>query len=498
MKFASLVLDRAFSVAPIRRELFGGFLEQAGRGIYGGVYEPSHPLADASGFRTDVLELLRELGITSVRYPGGNFVSGYRWEDTVGPKSERPRTIDLAWRSIDTNEFGLDEFIAWTRVLGVEPRLAMNLGTRGVAEALDLLEYCNFPAGSKQSELRRSHGAAEPYAVRTWYLGNEMDGPWQVGHKTAAEYARLAVETARAMRQLDANLDLVACGSSSFDMPWFGEWERVVLEEAYDVVDSISAHQYYFEADGDRTSFLASGDHLDRYLKALIATADHVQATGRHKRRMSISLDEWNVWYQGRPLAAGEEQDWVPGAPRLEDHYTVADGVVVGSMLITILQNSDRVHAANLAQLVNVIGPIMTENNGAAWKQTTFHPFALTAKATGVVLGVALTSPKHDTLVHGEVATVDATATWDDQTRSGKIFVVNRSVDESVRLTVDARDIAMSQASAVYIGGQNLGGIAASTTADEFQPRRNADLTLETGSLEIVLPPASWTAIDFA
>src|SRR5690554_2981524 len=250
MTTARLRLDPTFAVGPVNRRLFGSFVEHLGRCVYEGIYEPGHPTADAKGFRGDVLELVRELGVSTVRYPGGNFVSGYRWEDGIGPREQRPRRLDLAWHSTETNEFGLGEFMEWSKATGVEPMMAVNLGTRGVQEAVDLLEYCNVPGGTALSDLRRSHGHQDPYNIRMWCLGNEMDGPWQIGHKTADEYGRLAAETARAMRMVDKDLELVACGSSSSVMPTFGAWESTVLGEAYDEVDYISAHAYYFEADG--------------------------------------------------------------------------------------------------------------------------------------------------------------------------------------------------------------------------------------------------------
>ena len=190
LRTAQLTIDPAFSIGPADRRLFGSFVEHMGRCVYGGIYEPGHPSADSRGLRRDVLELTRELGVSVVRYPGGNFVSGYRWEDGVGPVGDRPRRLDLAWKTIETNAFGLDEFMTWAAEAGVEPMMAVNLGTRGRPGGLDLLEYANHPGGTELSDLRRKHGAEDPYGVRLWCLGNEMDGPWQVGHKTADEYGR--------------------------------------------------------------------------------------------------------------------------------------------------------------------------------------------------------------------------------------------------------------------------------------------------------------------
>src|SRR3954447_11037811 len=297
---ARLTIDPHFVVGEINARLFGSFVEHLGRGVYNGLYEPTHHTADEDGYRKDVVALVRELGVTAIRYPGGNFVSGYRWEDGVGPRDQRPRRLDLAWHSTETNEVGLNEFAAWLQKVGCEMVYAVNLGTRGVQEALDVLEYANVRSGTAWSDLRAAHGSPEPHAIRMWCLGNEMDGPWQLGHGTAQSYAQLASRTARAMRQLDPDLELVVCGSSSAAMPTFGEWERIVLEETYEDVDYISCHAYYEPLDGDYGSFLASAVDMDRFVDSVVATADHVKALRRSTKTMYVSFDEWNVWYQSR------------------------------------------------------------------------------------------------------------------------------------------------------------------------------------------------------
>ena len=329
-------IDPATAGPQVSHRLFGTLVEHMGRCVYGGIYEPGHPSADEHGFRADVLELVREIGFTTARYPGGNFVSGYRWEDGVGPAEERPVRLDPAWHSVETNRFGLHEMAAWAELAGVEIVEAVNLGTRGLQEAADLLEYANHPGGTALSELRRAHGASEPLGIRTWCLGNEMDGPWQVGHKTADEYGRLAAETARLMRMVDPGVELVAAGSSGRDMATFGSWERTVLQETAGLVDHLSLHAYYHERDGDVASFLASGVGLDRFVEEVGEIIDEVCADLEPQDRPRISVDEWNVWYQDRwndvdkqVLEAGPWQE----APRLlEDEYNVTDGIVVSRL----------------------------------------------------------------------------------------------------------------------------------------------------------------------
>jgi alpha-N-arabinofuranosidase len=493
MREGRLFAHPSFPVADVPRRLFGSFVEHMGRCVYTGIYEPDHASADQFGLRGDVASLVRELGVTTVRYPGGNFVSNYRWEDGVGPVEERPRRLDLAWHTTETNEFGLNEFMRWARLCGVEPMLAVNLGTRGPAEALELLEYCNHPSGTTLSSRRTAHGVKDPHDVRMWCLGNEMDGPWQTGHKTAAEYGRLAAETARAMRQYDPVLELAACGSSHARMPTFGAWEDTVLDLAYEEVDFVSLHAYYEPHDGDVDSYLASGDEMDRFIEQVMATADAVGARRRSDKRILLSFDEWNVWHAPPSPPVGEE--W-PVAPRLqEDSYDVRDAVVVGGLLISLLRHCDRVRSACMAQLVNVLGPIRTEPDGPAWRQTTFHPFAHTARwATGTVLRTVIESPAVDTRRHGTVPAIDGVVVHDLDHVT--VLAVNRTRDQPVRVRVDLSalgDVVVTEAVSIHDDDP-----AASNTAgepDRVVPRVIAGLQGRSGRFDVELPPTSWLAV---
>ncbi len=503
MTTAHLTLDPRFVVGAVHRRVFGSFVEHLGRCVYDGIYEPGHATADEDGFRTDVLDLVRELGVSTIRYPGGNFVSGYRWEDGVGPREDRPRRLDLAWHSLETNQVGLHEFARWNDKAGSELMLAVNLGTRGVLEALDLLEYTNVRSGSALSDQRVANGSTDPFGVRMWCLGNEMDGPWQLGHRSAEDYGKIASQTAKAMRQLDPSVQLVACGSSNSQMPTFGTWERTVLEHTYDDVDFISCHAYYWEKDGDLPGFLASAVDMDLFIEAVVATADHVKAARHSTKTIDIAFDEWNVWYQDRFHAEDQITDigrW-PYAPRLlEDVYTVADGVVVGSLLISLLKHADRVTSASLAQLVNVIAPIMTEPGGPAWRQTIFFPFALTSRlARGNALRVELTSDSYSTETHGDVPLVDAVATHDPETGEMALFLVNRAVEGPTTVTVDAStlgDVVVRETHTLHDDDP----YAANTLAEQTRVRtvENKSVRLEDGTLTVELPPVSWTAISLS
>ena len=503
---ATLTVHPAHRVGPVRRRTFGSFVEHMARCVYTGIYEPDHPTADADGLRGDVLELTSELGVSMVRYPGGNFVSEHRWEDGVGPREERPRRHDRAWHSTETNAFGLDEFMTWADRAGVEPMYAVNLGTRGMQEALDVLEYANAPAGTALSDRRVAHGRAEPYGIRMWCLGNEMDGPWQIGHKPAEEYARIAAGAARAMRREDEDIELVACGSSFPSMPTFGAWEQAVLEACYEDVDMISAHIYYQE-DGDQASYLAVADDLDAYLEAVVAAMDHVRTLRRSTKRLMISLDEWNVTTDnlGDAGSVPSGDSW-PVAPRFaESTYSAQDAVVVGSLLICLLRHTDRVAAAAQAQLVNVLGPIRTSPAGPAWRQTIFHPFALTSRhARGQVLRGVIESPTAATPRFGQVAALDAVCTWDEEDGELTVFAVNRSLSEQLELSA-ALDAFTGPGAAGEAGFELLEALqlheddpyTVNTVEDPDRvlPRPLEEVHLEERSLRASLPPISWTMI---
>jgi len=511
---AALSVHPAHQVGPVRRRTFGSFVEHMARCVYTGLYEPGHPTADADGLRGDVLELTRELGVSTVRYPGGNFVSDHRWEDGVGPREERPRRHDRAWHSTETNAFGLHEFMTWAERAEVEPMYAVNLGTRGMQEALDVLEYANAPAGTALSDRRVGNGRAEPFGIRMWCLGNEMDGPWQIGHKPAAEYGRIAAETARAMRREDEDLELVACGSSFPSMPTFGAWEQAVLEACYEDVDMVSAHIYYREEHGDQASYLAVADDLDAYLDAVVAAMDHVRTLRRSEKRLMISLDEWNVTTNGHgdagSVPAGD--DW-PVAPRFaESTYSAQDAVVVGSLLICLLRRTDRVAAAAQAQLVNVLGPIRTTPGGPAWRQTIFHPFALTSRhARGQVLRGAIDSPTVTTERFGEVAALDATCTWDEESGELTVLAVNRSAADALELTVPrdgfdgpggpggpgdgSAEEGFELVEALVLHEDDPYAVNTAEEPDRVLPRPLEEVHLEGRSVTAALPPISWAMV---
>ena len=393
-----VVVDPSRQISTLDRRLFGSFLEQLGRAIYTGIYEPASPRADSSGFRTDVTDEIRSMGVPIVRWPGGNFVSGYHWLDGVGPKRDRPRVLDRAWNTLETNQFGTNEFLTWCKLANTEPLMGMNFGTGSAEMAAALVEYCNVDKGTRWSDLRRQHGYEAPHNVKYWCLGNEMDGPWQIGHMVAAEYGRKAADAARQMRVIDPSLKLIACGSSGPFMTTYLDWDRQVLEECYNEVDAISLHRYFGnseETGGDTTRYLAMNLAMDRQIEEIIDVCDLVRGLKRAQKRLWLSFDEWNVWYRARgPIADNGHRQEAPHL--LEEPYNLEDALLVGGLINSLLRHSDRVRLACLAQLVNVIAPLMTNENGVL-RNTIYYPYAWALQsARGNVLSLVPEGPAYE------------------------------------------------------------------------------------------------------
>lgn len=496
---AHVVIHRDFRIADIDDRLYSSFLEHLGRAIYGGIYEPGHPTADEHGFRKDVIELVRELNSPYCRYPGGNFVSAYNWEDGVGPRAERPVRLDLAWRTRESNQIGVNEFVDWCRKANTKPMLAVNLGSRGLDAARNFLEYCNHPSGTYWSDLRRKHGWADPHDVKLWCLGNEMDGPWQVGHKSAYEYGRLADETAKAMRGFDKSLELVVCGSSNSDMKTYPDWEAQVLEQCYDSADHISLHMYFANREKNTLNYLAKAEKLDRYIVTIGGVIDYIKAKKRSKKTIGISFDEWNVWYhsnqQDKDILARNE--W-PDAPHLlEDVYNFEDVLQVGGILNTFIRRSDRVRIACIAQLVNVIAPIMTEDGGPAWRQTIYYPLYFASKyGRGYALRLVTDGPTYDCDEGDDVPYLDVSAVHDVTGNMVTLFAVNRHPDSS--LDLDTRLEGFAGARVVEQHEMVHEDLRATNTASRpnaVVPTSTGDAKVEDGRLRATLKPLSYTVI---
>ena len=500
MQKAKLTLDRDYVIGEIDPRLYGSFVEHLGRCVYGGLYEPDHPKADEDGFRTDVLKLVRDLGVTTIRYPGGNFVSGFRWEDSIGPRDQRPVRLDEAWFTTEPNTFGLHEYMAWCQKAGVTPLYSVNLGTRGPAEARDLVEYANFPGGSYWSDLRRQNGAEKPFGIRLWCLGNEMDGDWQIGHKDAREYGRVAHEAGKLMKWMDPGIELVVCGSSASDMPTFVDWEMTVLDECYDTVDYISLHRYYGNPAGDTASFLARTMDMDAFIETVAAVCDAVKGKKHSDKTIHLSFDEWNVWYHSgeQDQAVLKQNKWGRALPLLEDVYTFEDALLVGSMLMTLIRHADRVKIACLAQLVNVIAPIMTENGGRAWAQTIYYPFLHAARfGRGTSLRPLVETPAYDCADFKNVPYLDTAAVLQED-GGLTVFCLNRSQEEDLSLALDLRAFdELTLTEHILLRHED---VRATNTADDpnrVTPEAGPGGAFEGGQGTVVLPALSWNVLRF-
>lgn len=495
MKKAELIVDKYFITGEVDKRIYGSFIEHLGRAVYEGIYQPDSAFADEEGFRKDVIELVKELQVPVVRYPGGNFVSGYHWEDGVGPKLQRPSRPDLAWQVIETNEFGLNEFVSWTKKADSDVMMAVNLGTRGPEDAKNILEYCNFKGGTYYSDLRKKHGYEKPHNIKLWCMGNEMDGPWQMGHKTALEYGRIAEETSRLMKMMDSTIETVACGSSNLEMDTFGNWEETVLDICYDQVDYLSLHQYYGNRDDDTPSFLANNVGMDEFISSVVSICDCVKAKKRSKKKINLSFDEWNVWYHSNE-ADEKLEKWVKAPHQLEDIYNFEDALLVGSMLITLLRHADRVKIACMAQLVNVIAPIMTSDTGA-WRQTIFYPFMYTSKyGRGMVLNTVVKAPVYECKSFGEVSCLDSVMVWNEEEETLNIFVVNKDLQNDMELSCDLRQFAdYKNVEHVLLTNDNMKAVNTEAQPYAVCPTTGTTMKMEEGKLTGVLGKHSWNMI---
>jgi alpha-N-arabinofuranosidase len=498
---SQIVCNKDFIVGKIDERLYGSFLEHMGRVIYHGVYEPGHVCADEEGFRTDVLQAVRNMGVTAVRYPGGNFVSAYHWEDGVGPRGKRPRKIDLAWKAVETNEFGTDEFMHWAKKAQVQPIFTVNLGTRGMEEALQYLEYCNFPSGTMYSDLRRSHGVEDPYGVRLWCLGNEMDGCWQVGHKGAGEYGRLAAETGKIMKLLDPGIELIACGSSLSTMETYPAWDLEVLEQAYDVIDYLALHQYYGGQEKGTAAFLAQTLDMEEYIRTIRAAVQVIRQKKRSARHVRLSIDEWGVWaVPGNSVNREiENNPWQMAAPISEQIYTMEDALLFAGMQMAMLRNADVVKIACQSLLTNVSACIMTDTNGEMWMQTIYYPFYYFANyARGVVMQSKCQCESYECEGFNEVPYLDQLVVWNTERREVAIFLVNRSGTDSQEVKTELQGMApVSVAGAVSLFAKDK-KMTNYIDHNAVRPEKFEAVLLQDDCVTAQLPPLSFVVIRIA
>jgi alpha-N-arabinofuranosidase len=492
MKSSTVHLHSKIQVASVDPRIFGGFLEHMGRAVYQGVYDPESAHADEDGCRADVLDSLKRLRMTAMRYPGGNFVSGYHWQDGVGPAGDRPTVLDLAWNSIEPNRFGTDEFIRLSRRMGWTPMLSANLGTGTPEEARNWVEYCNAPAGTKYADMRVENGNRDPFGVPLWCLGNEMDGFWQLGHVPAEQYGVRARQAAHMMKLVDPSIELVVCGTCEVELPTFIEWDRAVLEHVWDHADYLSLHRYVRNFENDTPNFLAVPHSVDRQIEALDGLCRAVQARRRTQRRAYLCFDEWNVWYRNYEMNGQRRL-----APHLvEEVYNLEDALVVAGFLNSFLRHADSVRIANIAQIVNVIAPILTQGDRHLI-QSIFYPFEMYSKRReGFSLKLFVDGPTYTTRSHGEAHYVDASAILCGADLH--LFTTNRDTAESMEVIVRIADRPIvSLVEAEILSGPDAKAANSYEDPDRVKASAFDDVAVRNGQAAYKLPPLSVAALTF-
>lgn len=495
MEQSQIALHTAFQIGRVDPRIFGGFLEHLGRAIYGGVYDPDSVHADEDGFREDVMDALRRLQMTGMRYPGGNFVSGYHWLDGVGPRGQRPTVHDLAWQSIEPNHVGTDEFMALCRKMGWWPMITVNLGTGTPEEARNWVEYCNSPTGTRYADMRAANGNSRPYHVRLWFLGNEMDGPWQLGNVPADHYAIRAHQAAKMMKDTDDSIELVVSGSCNPDLPTYLEWDRQVLEYVGGYADYISLHRYVGNEGGDTLDYLAVTNAIDRQIEDVDAVCRFVQAKTRSRKRAYLCFDEWNVWYRARtPKDLDGRGQFAPHL--LEEVYNLEDALVVAGFLNSFIRHADVLKIANLAQIVNVIAPLMTRGDELLI-QSIFYPFEMySRRREGVSLRPAVEGPAYESKSYGRVTFVDASAILNQTLLH--VFVTNRHPDDVAMVCVNLADRDLvSLESAEVVTGPHAQAANSFECPDVVRSRPFTEVRLSGGRATIELPPLCVAAMTF-
>ncbi len=425
---ARIKIDIERKIGDVDPNIYSNFTEHLGRCIYGGIYDPKSPQANTDGFRKDVLEATKNLGVRIVRWPGGNFASGYHWMDGIGSKDQRPKRKDLAWGDIESNNIGTDEFLKWSTTANVLPYICVNLGTGTLDEARNWVEYCNAPTGLYFSDLRARNGHPQPYNVTYWGLGNEIDGPWQMGHKNAEDYSKFALEAAKL---------LVASGSSNYGADWTS-WNRTVLSSLGNYIDYISLHHYSRNRDSDHYKFMAVTNFVENVIKITEAQINETRTKNHIQKPIYIAFDEYNVWYR-----AFNEQ-------KLEEHYNMQDALVVAEYLNCFIRNAQIVKMANMAQLVNVIAPMMVTND-KLWFQTTYYPlqlFAQNCKGESIVSFVDCDTYSTDD--YKNVPYLDVSTVYNDSTKELMINVVNRHLEKAIETSIQNQFGELANKAIVY------------------------------------------------
>ena len=489
MKTIKISCNKDYVIGRIDNRIYGSLLEHMGRVVYTGIYDENSENINEYNFRTDVIEAIQKAGITTIRYPGGNFVSTYEWEDGVGAIERRPSRLDLAWRSIETNRFGTDEFMKWSKLTNTQPLVAVNLGTRGIQDAINYIEYCNIKGGSKYSQMRINNGIVEPYDIKMWCLGNEMDGKWQIGHKTAHEYGRLAAETSKAMKVVDPSIETVLCGSSLNTMETYPDWELQVLDDAYEYVDYISLHQYFGGQEKGTEAFLRQADEIDQYVDIVNSIIKYTKAKKKANNNVYISLDEWGVWTHASSETVKESEAlrWSQAPAISEMIYTFEDSLLFAGMLMSIINNCNIVKIACQALVTNISSMIMTDKNGEMWLQTIYYPFSLMAKhGKGIVLDT------RDTDIDNLLSSV---LIYNKENNEIVAFILNRS-NEDIDLEMDcAGFLPLEIKEQIILKSDDL-KVTNKYNHDSVKPKQRNDAIIKNDIICTRIEKFSWNLIQ--
>jgi alpha-L-arabinofuranosidase len=451
---AAIKIDLDRTVGQVDPNIYGAFVEPIRTVVYGSIYDPKSPLADENGLRKDFIELVKELNIPVIRWPGGNFVSGYNWKDGIGPKDQRPARLDLAWNQIESNQMGTDEYVKLCRLLGAENFICINAGLGTLDDARHWIEYCNYEKGTYYSDLRRKYGNEQPFKVKYWALGNEIDGPWQMGQKSVEDYCKFALEAAKNMQWVDRSVKLIASGASNYrtNVDWIG-WNDYVLEKMAGKIDYISVHRYVREALAGETNFTAMmslGLDVDQKIEVVKALIQKAMAKSGTSRPIYISFDEWS--------ASGGSR----GAP------TLTGSLMVGQHLNSFIRHADTVKMANITMLSSLVG---TSPEGD-FKNPLYHAFHLySINARGTALDVFVDCERYSNRIFKDIPYLDVTAVLNDSTKALVVNVVNRHETNAV-------PAAILLQSGEYAGNATVREInAESVTATNTRTREGVRVT---------------------
>jgi alpha-N-arabinofuranosidase len=477
--------------------LLGQFVEHLERCVYDGIWT-----LDGKRLRPDTMDLIKQLNPPMIRYPGGNFASGYHWEDGIGRKESRPRRHDVAWQAEESNQVGTDEFLSFCEEIGTEPYLVVNDGSGTPEEAAQWVAYCNSPEQTEAGKLRAANGHPLPYHVKYWGVGNEVWGAWQIGTTSAKEYVNRMKRFIVAMKKVDPSIKIIAVGNHPLtddpDDPAF-LWNKEVLERSGELIDFLSWHIYQPEKEG----WQESPDEFELFKSICAAPLDiatylnrvdaQIKAAG-YSNKILQALDEWNVWL---PPKKGETS-------MHHVTYTMRDALYVASTLAVLFRNSSLVKIANLAQLVNVL-PLIQTNETNAIATTIYYPFILLSQMLGTNVEVEVDSPTFVSKAVGpnisdrtSVSYLDCLATLDQKQKKLSLLLVNR--DPFHKMVVDLKGLSPESykpKESTQIKASHP--LAANTFNNPFRVRLSeSNLPSERdGAFSIKLDPASICLVEF-